>query len=134
MKLLITILAFAIISCNKENSKSMSEETQPLKVIPTASVNGKTITLTADKSTGSITSYGWALDVSSPTYADASNPITITPLSRKAAKDGDGKWVLPLEFKPATATVTKAGKYAFSLMVYDTDGKQYYATVEMEVK
>lgn len=133
MKLLFAILAFAIISCNKENSTKMSEETQPLKAIPTASVNGMTITLSADKSTGPITSYGWALDVSSPTYADPSNPVVISPLSFKANKDDKGNWILPIIFHPTTTTVTKAGKYTFSLTVYDADKKQDYQTVEIEV-
>jgi hypothetical protein len=125
MKALFVILAFAIISCNKENSTKMSEaQTLPLKSIPTAIANGKTITLTADKSTGPITSYGWALDVSSPTYADQSNPVTFSNgiFSHKGP-----------DFISITVTVGKAGKYAFSLIVYDADKNQNYNTVEVEV-
>lgn len=112
------------------------EETQtiPLKAIPSASVNGKVITLSADKSTGNITSYGWALDVSSPTYSDPANPVVLSPLSFKANKDDKGNWILPITFHPTTTTVTKAGKYTFSLTVYDADKKQDYATVEIEIQ
>lgn len=137
MKTLLTILStFVLLSCNKSNSTNAMEETQtqPLKAIPTASVNGKTITLSADKSTGPITSYGWALDVSSPTYPDPSNPVFITPLSWEAKKDDKGNWVLPILFSRSTTNVTKAGKYVFSLIVYDADKKQDYSTIEIEVK
>lgn len=104
----------------------MSEaEALPLKSIPTATVNGKIITLNADKSTGPITSYGWALDVSSQTYADPSNPVTFTNgiFSHKGS-----------DFIPISVTVGKAGKYAFSLIVYDVDKKQDYATVQVEIQ
>lgn len=124
MKTLFTFLAIALLSCNKENSNRMSEETQPLKAIPTASVNGKTITLSADQSTGPVVRYGWALDVSSPTDGGVANPIKFSPdMSHKGS-----------DFIPITATVTKTGKYSFSLMVYDAEGKSDYATVQMEVK
>lgn len=123
--LLVILSTFILLSCNKENSNKMSEETLPLKAIPTATVNGKVITLLADKSTGAITAYGWALDVSSPTYADQSNTVTFSNgvFSHKGA-----------DFIPITVTVGKAGKYAFSLIVYDANKKQDYATVEIEVK
>lgn len=110
MKLLIAILAFAIISCTKENSKLMTEE-QPLKAIPTASVNGNTITLSADKSTGPITSYGWQLEDSSPTGP----PVTYSPSSSHKGAD----------FAPIAATVTKTGTYTFRLTVYSQIGQDF---------
>lgn len=114
MKTILTILAFAIISCSKSNSTKMSEVV-PLKAVPTASVNGRVITLSADKSTGDITQYGWQLEDSSPT----GGPVTYAPSSSKRANDNG------IDFTPITATVTKTGMYKFRLTVYDKSSQDY---------
>lgn len=120
MKLLFTILAFAIISCNKTNTNAMAEtQVLPLKSIPTATVNGKVITLLADKSTGSLTQYGWQLEDSSPT----DGPVTYSPSSSHKGAD----------FAPIAATVTKTGTFTFRLTVYDKSG-QDHAFLNVDVK
>lgn len=115
MKRLIPILLI-FTACTKQNSLQMATT---LKAVPEATVNGKTITLTANKSEGEITKYGWQLDISSPT----TSPVTYAPSS--SHKGGD--------FVPITATVIKPGVYEFGLTVYDTDG-QDYQKIQIEVK
>lgn len=120
MKYLILILStFILLSCNKENSNKMSEETLPLKAIPSATVNGKVITLLADKSTGSLTQYGWQLEDSSPTEG----PVTYSPSSSHKGAD----------FVPIAATVTTTGTFTFRLTVYDKSG-QNHAFLSVDVK
>lgn len=101
----------------------MSEETLPLKAIPSASVDGKVVTLTADKSTGPIVAYGWALDTTSPTDGSNGNNIVFSPYSHKGS-----------DFIPSKVYVTKPGKYVFGLTVYNDKNEQDYGLVTIEVK
>ena len=125
MKTLFPILAvLLLVSCQKENSKTMAEtlttqQTQPLKAIPSYTVNGKVISLLANKSTGTLTTYGWQLEDSSPTYS----PVTYSPSSSHKGAD----------FVPIEATVQKTGTYTFRLTVYDKTS-QDFALLNVEVK
>lgn len=115
----------SLIACSKSKDSASPTSTLPLKAIPTETASGKVITLDASKSTGPITKYGWALDVSSPTYADQTNLVAFSN-GVFSHKGGD--------FVSMYATVTKAGVYAFSLIVYDDAGNQSYAVTTVEVK
>lgn len=117
--LLVILSTFILLSCNKENSSKMSEETLPLKAIPSASVNGKVITLLADKSTGALIQYGWQLEDSSPTEG----PVTYSPSSSHKGAD----------FVPIAATVTRTGTFTFRLTVYNGTG-QDHAFLNVDVK
>lgn len=111
------------IIISKTASRTMTEDQIPLKAIPTASVNGKVVTLTADKSTGAIAKYGWAVDATTPTEMGSNNPVTFSAYSHKGP-----------DFVPITVTVTKEGKYVFGLTVYDAENKQDYGLITIEVK
>lgn len=127
---LIAIFTFAIISCNKSNSTKMSDEVKPLKAVPTFSVKGMVITLDASKSTGPITSYGYQLQIASPTQS----PVLYLPTSsQKADKDDAGNYK-PMVFSNITATVQKTGTYTFDLRVYDKDGNVDLNTFNLDVK
>jgi hypothetical protein len=88
-----------------------SPQTQPLKAIPSASVNGKEITFDVSKSTGSITQYGFQLEESTPTQS----PVVYLPGSSHKGAD----------FVSIKATVQKSGTYTFRLTVYDTSGQDH---------
>ncbi len=94
-------------------------QTLPLKSIPTATASGKTITLTADKSTGDVKMYGWQLEDSSPTEG----PVTYSPSSSHKGAD----------FVPIAATVTRTGTFTFRLTVY-SETAQDYALINIDVK
>lgn len=108
MKTLIITLMLGTVffSCSKKDSLTEA----PLKAVGVATVNGKTITFDASKSTGNIVAYGYALTIYSPTTGGSSNPITFSP----SGGNYEGS-----NFIPITATVTKTGVYVFSLIVYN---------------
>lgn len=111
MKTLISSLLTVIVIFSGCSKKKDTLILGTLKAIPSATVNGKTITFDASKSTGAIVAYGWALTIYSPTQGGSTNPITYSP---NVALNHIGS-----DFISMTATVTKSGTYVFSLIVYD---------------
>jgi len=131
MKTLFLILStFALISCNKTNN-AMSEAIKPLKAVPEFVVNGRNITLTADKSEGDVCSYGFDMAAGSPDGAH----ITFSPNSSVWGDKKDDKYVPgTLKFIPITATVDKPGDYNFSMEVLDRDRKSNWAYFKVTIK
>lgn len=113
-------------------------EQRPLKAIPSYMVDGKKITLIADKSEGDVCAAGWQMSIGSPQGADA---IFYPSSSYQAQKNPDrDKPDQPyyisdtFEFQPITATVNKSGTYIFSLEVLDAFKKSSWADITIEVK
>ncbi len=129
MKYIFSLCTILILSCTKQ--KSM-DQPQPLKAIPNATVNNKTITLTADKSEGDVCAVGWQMSTGSPAGAK----VTYSPTSFiQGEKNPDGTYKSgTLQFKPITATVDKVGTYVFSLQVLDANKKESWADINVEVK
>lgn len=111
---------------------------EPLKAVPHATVNGKTITLTADQSTGDVCAYGFQMSVGSPAGATC----TFSPLSSiqgdknpRRNEDGQPYYISgTLQYSPITATVSKTGAYVFSLQVLDANRNENWADINVEVK
>lgn len=135
MKYLLIFSLSLALSCSK-NTQSM---VKPLKAVPTASVNGKVITLTADKSEGDVCAYGWQKSVGSPQGATvAFNPIEGSIQGEKNPKrdeQGQPYYISgTIQIKPITATVDKVGTYIFSLQVLDANRNENWADISIEVK
>jgi hypothetical protein len=134
MKYLLIFSLFLSLSCSKQ--KSM--EQRPLKAVPSYGIDGKTITLLADKSEGDVCAYGWQVSVGSPVGAN----VTFSPNSSIQAQKNpdrdqpDQPYYLTgtLQFSPITANVDKAGTYIFSLQVLDAFRNESWADLTIEVK
>jgi len=109
----------------------MSEETIPLKAVPSFTVNGKTITLTADKSEGDVCSYGFDMTADSPEGAH----VVFKPNSSVWGEKKDDKYVSgTLKFIPITAQVDKPGDYIFQMEVLDHDRKSDWAKFKVTIQ
>lgn len=111
---------------------------KPLKAVPTASVNGKVITLNADKSEGDVCAYGWQMSVGSPQGATvAFSPNSSVQGDKNSRRNETGQpYYLSgtLQYSPITATVSKIGTYIFSLQVLDANRNENWADITVEVK
>ena len=117
------LLIAATLSCSKD--KENAQRSGPLDSNPAATQTGTLqVVLTADKSTGPITKYGWGATIWSEVQLDAQNVIKWNPGTSHEGTD----------FVPITATVPKKGKYNFNLIVYDDAGHQNFDTVSITVK
>lgn len=136
MKYLLIFSLSLALSCSKTKESTM--DTRPLKAVPTASVNGKVITLTADKSEGDVCAYGWALTATSPTQSTVSySPNSSIQGDKNPDRDVSGQpYYLKgtLKYTPVMATVTKTGNYIFSLQVLDANKNESWADITIEVK
>lgn len=135
MKTLIPILAaLLLVSCQKENSKTMAETLQnlPLKAVANYTVDGLKITLLADKSEGDVCAYGWQANINGD-----SGPFTFAPnSSEQGTKNADGTYISgSCKIIPIVCTVPKAGIYSFDLEVLDSKKNSNWATnLKVEVK
>ena len=130
----VLILLSLALSC----SKSKTMEQKPLKAVPTASVNGKVITLVADKSEGDVCAYGWQMSTPSPAGATATfSPLSSVQGEKNPRRDEQGQpYYLTgtMKYSPITATVSKTGTYIFSLQVLDANRNENWADITVEVK
>lgn len=135
MKYLLIFSLSLIFSCSK-NQTSM--HTRPLKAVPTATVNGKVITLTADKSEGDVCSVGWAMSEPSPAGATVVfDPISYIQGEKHPKRNESGQpYFITGTFKYSAikATVNKIGTYKFSLQVLDAFKNENWADITVEVK
>lgn len=135
MKYLLIFSLSLILSCSK-NSQSM--DTRPLKAIPSYMVNGKQITLIADKSEGDVCAYGWQMSQGSV----AGGTATFSPLSSVQGEKNPDRNIQgqpyyksgTLQYSPIIATVNKVGTYIFTLQVLDAYQKESIADITVEVK
>lgn len=136
MKYLSIILLSLVLSCSK--SKSSTMDTRPLKAIPSYMINGKVITLIADKSEGDVCAYGWGLRSGSVVGGTAIfSPLSSVQGDKNPLRDQSGQPYYvsgSLKFTPITATVNKEGIYIFSLQVLDANRNENWADITVEVK
>ena len=133
MKYLFIFSLSLLFSCNKQ--KSM--EQKPLKAIPSYMVDGKKITLIADKSEGDVCAIGWQMSNGSPQGAKVSfSPSSSIEGQKNPNRNTQGQpYYLKetFQFSPITATVDKVGKYVFSLQVLDANRNESWADINVEV-
>jgi len=134
MKYLLLFCISLSLSC----SKNKSMEQRPLKAVPTASVNGMVITLTADKSEGDVCAYGWQMSNGSPQGATVTfNPISSFQAEKNPDRDKPNQPYYKsgtLQYHEILATVNKPGNYIFSLQVLDANRNESWADINVEVK
>lgn len=119
----VVLLIAATLSCSKD--KENAQRNGPLDSNPAATQSGALdVVLTADKSTGPVTKYGWGATIWSEVQLDAQNVIKWKPGTSHEGTD----------FTQITASVPKKGKYNFSLIVYDDAGNKNFDTVSITVK
>lgn len=114
-------------------------DTRPLKAVPSYMIDGKTITLIADKSEGDVCAYGFAMSVGSPAGATVVfNPIEGSVQGEKNPnRNNPGEPYYKsntLQYIPITATVNKIGNYTFKLQVLDANRNEHWADIQVEVK
>lgn len=113
-------------------------EQRPLKAIPSYMVDGKKITLIADKSEGDVCALGWQMSVGSPAGAKC----TFSPMSSLQGDKNPNRDIPnqpyyisgTLQFQNITAIVDKVGNYIFSLQVLDANRNESWADINVEVK
>lgn len=113
-------------------------EQRPLKAIPSYMINGKTITLIADKSEGDVCAIGWQMSEGSPAGANCTfSPLSSIQGDKNPNRNNPGEPYYitgTLEYSAITATVDKTGSYVFSLQVLDANRNESWADVNVEVK
>lgn len=114
-------------------------EQRPLKAIPSYMIDGKTITLIADKSEGAVCAYGFQMSEGSPQGATVVfNPAegSIQGEKNPSRNDPNQPYYISgsLKYSPIIATVNKAGNYVFSLQVLDAFRNESWADINIEVK
>lgn len=134
MKYVLIFSLSLALSC----SKNKTMDIRPLKAIPSYMIDGKTITLIADKSEGDVCAYGWAMSQGSPEDATVKfSPNTSVQGEKNPNRDQPNQPYYisgTLQYFHIIATVDKLGTYIFSLQVLDGNRNDDWATLTIEVK